>query len=300
MRITFSLWTFVLLVATWCSGPALGTAAKATPKATKAAQATTTPKPEVSVFKDKQLEAAVRKYVFEKRDTDKPVTADDVAKISTLEAKGLGISDLTGLEHCRSLAALDLADNQIANLGPIKNLPLLQTITLSNNRIEDISPLGTLKALQYIELSSNRVKDVRPLAGLTNMAALYLSTNQITDISPVLKLPRLSSLYLDHNQIKDIQGMGGLHTLSSLSLSDNRIVDIAPLNGLNGLYHLFLERNRITNLRPLADMMEKDDQGEKRFAPFINVYLSGNPLKGFFRSRKDLDRMEKCGARIHK
>jgi len=31
----------------------------------------------------------VRKQVFEKRDTDKPITAEDVAKTSTVDAKGL-------------------------------------------------------------------------------------------------------------------------------------------------------------------------------------------------------------------
>src|SRR6185436_6280316 len=63
---------------------------------------------EVSIFKDKNLEAGVRKYVFEKRDTTKPLTESDVSSLSTIQADGLGIKDLTGLEKCRSLASLDL------------------------------------------------------------------------------------------------------------------------------------------------------------------------------------------------
>src|SRR4051794_3114545 len=44
----------------------------------------------VSIFKDKKLEAAVRKYVFEKRDTEKPILAEDVVSLSTISATGLG------------------------------------------------------------------------------------------------------------------------------------------------------------------------------------------------------------------
>src|SRR5262245_1740925 len=55
-------------------------------------------KEEVSIFPDKNLEAVVRYYVFEKRNTDKPVTEQDVANISTIAGKDKGIADLTGLE----------------------------------------------------------------------------------------------------------------------------------------------------------------------------------------------------------
>lgn len=265
----------------------------------KDAQKETPPaKVEVSIFKDKNLEAAVRRYVFEKRDTDKPITADDVAKLSVIEARGKGIADLSGLEHCKALAMLDVANNQIRDISALKDMKILQSLTLSANRIEDMAPLKAVTALQYIELSGNKVKDIAPLSGLTNMASLYLSTNQITDMSALLGMKRLSSLYLDHNQLDRIDGINALSRLSSLSLSANRIKDIGPLKGLNGLYHLFLEENLITDLTPLAEMIEIDAKGEQRFAPFLNLYLKGNPLKVFFKGKKEISRMEKAGARI--
>src|SRR5688572_5816128 len=133
--------------------------------------------PEVSIFRDKKLEAAVRKFVFEKRDNDKPITESDVQNLSTVNGIGMGISDLTGLEKCRSLASLNLAKNAITNLGPIKDLTSIQFLDLANNQISDITPLAKITALQYIELSNNKVSEVKALAGLTNMAALYLSNN---------------------------------------------------------------------------------------------------------------------------
>ena len=57
-----------------------GRAADAAAKTNAPAAAVTN---EVSVFPDKALESAVRRQVFAKRDTDKPITAADVANIST-------------------------------------------------------------------------------------------------------------------------------------------------------------------------------------------------------------------------
>jgi internalin A len=272
----------------WLSGALAGVALLAMTVSAQEKQA------QISVFKDKKLEAAVRRYVFEKRDTDKPITSEDVAKVSTIEAKGQGIIDLSGLEHCKALALLDLGDNQIKDLSPLRGMTMLQSLTLTQNQIEDLSPLANLYALQYLELSGNRVKSIAPLSSLTNMASLYLSTNQLTDLSPAFKLARLSSLYADHNQVAQIDGLNQLTRLGSLSLSGNRIQDISPLKGLKGLSHVFLNNNQIQSLAPLADMVEADAKGEQRFAPFINLYIAGNPLK----NRRDLARLESAGARI--
>ena len=92
---------------------------------TDKAKTNKTEKAEVPIFPDKQLETAVRKFVFDKRDNDKPITEADVANLSTIQGVVMGIKDLTGLEKCRSLASLDLAKNAITNLGPIAELTFI-------------------------------------------------------------------------------------------------------------------------------------------------------------------------------
>jgi hypothetical protein len=51
---------------------------------------------------------------------------------------------------------------------------------------------------------------------------------------------------------------------------------LKPLKGLRQVVHLFLEDNEIRDLGPLIEMAREDMEGEKRFAPFLNVYLEGN------------------------
>lgn len=274
-----------------CLLPWPAAAADSTPKTNK------TEKAEVSIFPDKNLEKAVRKFVFEKRDTDKPITETDVANLSTIEGKGLQIKDLTGLEKCRSLASLDLAKNAITNLAPIKELTSIQYLNLANNQISDVGPLSKIIALQYIELSNNKVSDLKPLAGLTNMASLYLSNNQITDISPITNFPKLSSLYLDKNKLSSIKGVENLKWLSSLSLNDNQLTDITPIASLNGLYYLFLERNKIKDITPLFNAAKKDSEGEQRFSPYINIFMADNPLSST--AKRQLSQMKDFGCRIN-
>ena len=116
------------------------------------------------LFPDDNLEKVVRHYVFEKRDNDEPLTEKDVEKISTIEAKGKGIKDLTGLEKCRSLSSLDLEDNEVVDLSPIKDLKDIQLLNVANNKIEDLTPIAQLTGLQYAHLSGNQIKDLKSLA----------------------------------------------------------------------------------------------------------------------------------------
>ena len=41
---------------------------------------------------------------------------------------------------------------------------------------------------------------------------------------------------------------------------------------------LLLERCKITDLSPLVASTQADAAGEKRFAPFLRLYLASNPL----------------------
>jgi len=87
-------------------------------------------------------------------------------------------------------------------------------------------------------------------------------------------------LYLERNHIKSIAGIGHLGGLTSLSLNSNEISDLASLDGLTNLFYLFLENNKVRDLTPLVNMAKKDFEGEKRFAPFLNLYIKGNSTKG--------------------
>src|SRR3984893_11317220 len=71
---------------------------------------------------DKNLEAAVRAVIFEKKDKTDEITDDDLKKVFVLEARGKGIKDLSGMEKCVNLLQLNLTKNEISDVSALKEI----------------------------------------------------------------------------------------------------------------------------------------------------------------------------------
>lgn len=253
------------------------------------------------IFPDKNLEAAVRQYVFEKKYNDQPITEDDVKTISTIVFKGKKdrkIKDLTGIEKCRALALLDLEGHEIQDVSRLAGLTRLQQLNLAGNQIQDVKPLAGLVKLQYLHLAGNQVKDIGPLAGLKAMNSLYLDGNQIQDLTAIADLEKIWSLYVSGNRIEDLAALKKLKRVSNLDLRGNQLdaKDLESLTHLTELRYLLLDENPIQTIAPLVDMARKDHEKHKRFAPFWNVYLIGCPLDE--EGKKQLEELRKLGGRV--
>jgi hypothetical protein len=243
---------------------------------------------------DKNLEAAIRAVLHEPK---AELTDEKLSNVYVLEAPGKSIRDLTGLEKCKNLALLKLSNNPISDIRALHGLSSLQSLDLSENKISDISPLATLPRLYYLELSKNQVADVSPLGKVTSLSSLYLGNNKIGNIGPLGTLTNLSSLSLEHNQVRNVGSLAKVTRLMTLNLNDNNIVDLAPLTKQKEISLLMLERNKITDLSPLVDMARADTEGAKRFAPYLRLYLAGNPLSEAARSSQ-VAALKKYGVRV--
>jgi internalin A len=248
-------------------------------------------------FPDKNLETAVRATLFDKRDPNTELTDDDLRKVFILEAKGKQIRDLTGLEKCTNLALINLAQNEVADINPIKNLANLQSLDLSQNKLVDVAPLAGLKALQYVELSNNQITALPSLEALNKLSALYMADNKVADLAPLAKLTKLSSLDLAKNQVSNLAPLAEVKDLSLLKLSDNQIEDISAIGNFKRLSMLFLERNKIKDLSPLVASAKADAEGEKRFAPYLRLYLADNPLSDAAKTEQ-INALKGFGVRV--
>jgi hypothetical protein len=248
-----------------------------------------------SPFPDKNLEAAIREVL--KHEPKVELTDEKLQNVYFLEAPGKDIKDLTGLEKCKNLALIKLTKNKITDIKALKDLTNLQSLDLAENAINDIGPLANLKGLQYIELTGNQIEKLEPLAGLTALSALYLGSNAIKDIKPLAALTKLSSLSLPKNQIKDISVLEKVNKLSVLNLQDNQVEDLGPLSRQTDLKLLMIERNKIKDLKSLADAAKADAAGPKRFAPYLRLYLAGNPL-GDAAKTGQTEALKAAGVRI--
>jgi hypothetical protein len=243
---------------------------------------------------DKNLEAALRAVLHEPK---AELTDEKLGNVFVLEAPGKGIRDLTGLEKCKNLALLKLTGNQVSDLKPLQDLKNLQSLDLAGNKITDVTPLASLPRLYYLELSNNQVANVAPLGKVTSLSSLYLGGNKVSDITPLGSLARLSSLSLGHNQIRDLGALAKVTRLMTLDLNDNQVVDLAPLAKQTEISLLMLERNKIADLAPLVQAAKADAEGPKRWAPYLRLYLAGNPLSAAARSTQ-VPALKKYGVRV--
>ncbi len=248
-----------------------------------------------SPFPDKNLEAAIRDVL--KHEPKVELTDKKLLDVYILEAAGKDIKDLTGLEKCKNLLQIKLTKNRISDLKPLKDLVNLQSLDLAQNAIKDIAPLANLKGLQYIELTDNQIETLTPLSGLTSLTSLYLGSNSIKDIAPLAPLTKLWSLSLPKNQIKSLTALEKVNKLSTLDLQDNKVEDVGPLAKQTELTLLMIERNQIKDLKPLVDAAKADAAGPKRFAPYLRLYLAGNPLPDAPKPTQ-LDALKAAGVRI--
>lgn len=134
--------------------------------------------PKVVSIKDEALASAI------KAELGKPfsllLTDADLAEIQSLDASGLNIKDISGLEYCKNLAWLDLHNNVISDLTPLAELG------------RPTSPKES--PLQFLDLSGNDIMDITPLAALLNLRVLAITGNSIRDISPLVTNSRNGGL----------------------------------------------------------------------------------------------------------
>jgi Leucine-rich repeat (LRR) protein len=243
---------------------------------------------------DKNLEAALKAVLHDPKDG---LTEENLANVHILDAPGKDIKDLSGLEKCKNLAKIKFSKNQISDLKPLKDMANLQSLDLSGNKITDLAALAGLTKLQYLELSNNQIADLKPLGGLAKLSALTLSGNKVSDLGPLAGLTELSSLYLDHNQIADVAPLAKLTKLSTLNLKDNQIKDLGPVAKQTELRMLILEKNKIADLTPLVNAAKEDAEKDKRFAPYLRLYLKDNPLSDDAKT-KQLEALKSFGVHI--
>ena len=143
-----------------------------------------------SVFADLRLEAAIRAAI------GKPtgdILMSDLLTITSLDASGLGITNLEGLQYCTNLTDLNLTYNAISDVTPLGSLTNLQELDLSNNTISNIAPLASLVNLEHVYLESNQIADVSPLSGLANLETLSLAHNPLSVIDALVADPNIGS-----------------------------------------------------------------------------------------------------------
>lgn len=123
------------------------------------------------------------------RITQLKVDQGQIVELSFLGQSGL--ADLTPLSELRQLRSLDLHGTRVADLSPLKSLPLIR-LNLRDTLVRELSPLQEMP-LEHIDLRGALVSELNALAGRP-LVSLWCDAKIKLDDALLSRLPRLELL----------------------------------------------------------------------------------------------------------
>ncbi len=154
-------------------------------------------------FEDKNLEKAIMNDLRTKK-----ITVGMIRKTKELCLRDAHIVSLEGLQYAQRLEKLDLSQNKIKDITPLKDLENLKDLNLAHNKVTSIKALRNLKSLEQLRLHDNYIQDIILLKSLENLTVLYISDNSIRDTTMLDSLSGLQIVEDSNNPRKDITSSG--------------------------------------------------------------------------------------------
>ncbi len=213
---------------------------------------------------DANLEQAVRNAMNK---PEWPIYASEAETLLELDAKGLGIESLEGIQDFKQLEELQIKRhahgdseddsgwtyNYIEDIGPLAALENLRYLNLHNNPVSDLSPLSELAHLEYLFFDNTDVTDLAPLSSITSLKRLGFPGTRPDDLTPLSALTELEGLFIWDIGMSDISFVKGLESLKYLFFPDNQVSDITPLGDVPELLRLSFADNDVSDITPLQD-----------------------------------------------
>ena len=193
-----------------------------------------------------------------------PYDSDGDGEISVAEAEavtgqmvclGLGIEDMTGLEHFTNINMLFCGGNRIAHLPDLSGFSSLAWLSCPDNLLETITLPPSLTRL---ECSGNNLSMLPSLP--EELFELRCAGNRLESLPDLTALPYLQILDCANNQLTELSGFSA--DLRELDCSRNRLATLGTLPGsLRTLRAAHNALDRFPDLTSLRALQEAELQG---------------------------------------
>ncbi len=205
------------------------------------------PKPSPITTKE-QLEAALR----EKNPKFKGEVGvrGDGQRIMVVGINDPAIKDISPLAGM-PLVMLDLAQCQVTDVGPLKDMRL-EECYLEGNPVRDISVLRGMPLVKFYA-SNTKIDDIGPLKGARFLQELNLIETAVADLEPLRGMPQLQMLWLTGCPVSDVGPLKDVPSLVSVTLAGTRVSDLGPFRN-HPLQRLHIAGTQVTDLSPLEAM----------------------------------------------
>lgn len=144
-----------------------------------------------------------------------------------IDARG-DISALDEIPNMYYLRTLELTSQFISDLSPLAGMKLTR-LNLANNFVGNLLPLKDMVSLTALDVCQNPLRDLRPISRLLSLKTLDISQTQVTDLAPIKDLTKLETLALAYCDVRDLSVLAGLPNLKEVDLSHTGVTDLSPL-----------------------------------------------------------------------
>ena len=228
-----------------------------------------------------------RNYVNMRCNTngDKILDDSEISKITKIEAKGLGIRQLDGIEYFTYLTELDCSGNKLTTLDLRKNTALT-VLDCSNNDLTELD-ISTCTELKSINCISNKLTEL-DVGNCSYLKSLNCSDNQLIklDVSYNDALTflncgtnQLTRLYVSENTILTYLNCYN-NQLTKLYVSENNTLE-SLFCGKNKLSRLYVRKNTaLTILDCGHNQLTKLDLSDN--VALSNLYCNNNLLTDLY------------------
>lgn len=116
-----------------------------------------------------------------------PISAEQVAMVTSLRCYAQHtLVSLDGMQHATNLSIVELRDQPgLADLGPLRGLPLLRMIHLTNTGVTSLEPLSSIASIGALRLEGGPLNSLSGLAGVEEIGSLLLIDSKVTDLGPL-------------------------------------------------------------------------------------------------------------------
>lgn len=165
------------------------------------------------------------------------ISSEALAALEWIDAEGLGITTLAGLECAVGLESISVKrsksgqTNAVSDLTPLANLPRLERLYLSDNPLSELTPLGILPALYFLDIAHTETVDLTPLANHPALEMLYAAGTPVTNVEPLVASAGLRSIEVDETLVSDVTPLAALQELDRLKVSGTSVSNLTVFAG---------------------------------------------------------------------
>ncbi|KAL8448317.1 hypothetical protein Emed_003847 [Eimeria media] len=165
-----------------------------------------------------------------------------------------GLRQLLLLSNYEKLLSVDVSDNKLTSLYPLRLAANLVVINACKNQLTSPTELSANHKLEHVDLSYNSIDTLGDWQYNARLRVLRFRGNRLTCLKDAnLKANNLlRELDISHNEITSLEQLPVLRCLDTLNVGHNKLKSLKGLEQLPCLVVLHAEANELDSLDPLG------------------------------------------------